>query len=243
VPNALAADYAAAIGATGEPICCVGPFPDTLMAALREGWTLGEAFYLANPYDDWMWIVVGDPLLTLPEWFTYVPPATTIQQAASCMDHNGQELCMDLALAGAPTVEPREDGVGKIVLQTVDPVEVDSTLATVTCVNNAYTGVVTVEADGTTSVTIDLAPLPDVDCCEIALTGGIEDSFSVRTLRGDINCDGVTTTSDALVIKSRFGLDAATAGPMYDYNASGAVTTDDFLQVKMLFGNAAPTCP
>ena len=69
VPNALAAGYAAAIGATGEPLCCVAPFPDTLMGSLREGWTLGEAFYLANPYDDWMWTIVGDPFLRITYWF------------------------------------------------------------------------------------------------------------------------------------------------------------------------------
>ena len=74
VPNALAAGYAAAIGATGEPLCCVCPFPDTVLAALRKGWTLGEAFYMANPYDDWMWILVGDPLLRMPEWYGFAPP-------------------------------------------------------------------------------------------------------------------------------------------------------------------------
>ena len=74
VPNALAAGYAAAIGATGEPICCIGPFPDTVLASLREGWTLGEAFYLANPYNDWMWTLVGDPLLRLPNWLGPVLP-------------------------------------------------------------------------------------------------------------------------------------------------------------------------
>ncbi len=71
VCNAIAAGYAAAIGATGEPQCCLCPFPDTLIASLREGWTLGEAFYLANPYDDWMWTVLGDPLLRLPCWLDY----------------------------------------------------------------------------------------------------------------------------------------------------------------------------
>lgn len=73
VPNALAAEYAAAIGATGEPGSVVGPFPDTLLAALREGWTLGEAYYLANPFDDWMWNLVGDPFLTVQNWFYPVP--------------------------------------------------------------------------------------------------------------------------------------------------------------------------
>ena len=37
VPNAIVAGWAAAVGATGEPQCCVSPFPDTLLAALREG--------------------------------------------------------------------------------------------------------------------------------------------------------------------------------------------------------------
>ncbi|MFQ5429535.1 MAG: TIGR03790 family protein [Phycisphaerae bacterium] len=73
VPNALAAGYAAAIGATGEPQCCVAPFPDTLLEALRQGWTLGEAYYLANPYNDWMWTLVGDPLLRLPNGFDPPP--------------------------------------------------------------------------------------------------------------------------------------------------------------------------
>ena len=81
VPNALAAGYAAAIGATGEPLCCVAPFPDTLMGSLREGWTLGEAFYLANPYDDWMWTLVGDPFLRITYWFgelALLPETTSI---------------------------------------------------------------------------------------------------------------------------------------------------------------------
>ncbi|MFQ5489553.1 MAG: hypothetical protein ACE5GE_02425, partial [Phycisphaerae bacterium] len=74
VPNALAAGYAAAIGATGEPGSVVGPFPDTLLAALGQGWTLGEAFYLANPFNDWMWTLVGDPFLRIPNWFDQIAP-------------------------------------------------------------------------------------------------------------------------------------------------------------------------
>src|SRR5690606_33446662 len=72
VPNALEAGYAAAIGATGEPFCCLGPVPGTLLAGLREGWTLGESFHIASVYDDWMWTLVGDPFLRMPSW---LPPA------------------------------------------------------------------------------------------------------------------------------------------------------------------------
>ncbi len=76
VPNALAAGYAAAIGSTGEPNCCLGPIPETLLAGLREGWTLGESFHIAAVYDDWMWTLVGDPFLTLPNWFNPLPAPT-----------------------------------------------------------------------------------------------------------------------------------------------------------------------
>lgn len=69
VPNALAAGYAAAIGATGEPGSVVGPFPWVLLEGLREGRTLGETMYLANPYDDWVWVCIGDPLLKITNWF------------------------------------------------------------------------------------------------------------------------------------------------------------------------------
>ncbi|HVP11887.1 MAG TPA: dockerin type I domain-containing protein, partial [Phycisphaerae bacterium] len=77
VPNAIDAGYAAAIGSTGEPGCCLGPCPETIFAALREGWTLGESFHIADVYDDWMWTLVGDPLLRVPHWFTQPRPAGT----------------------------------------------------------------------------------------------------------------------------------------------------------------------
>ncbi len=76
VPNAIAEGYAAAIGATGEPQF-QAPFPKILVACLAEGWTLGESFYLANPLNDWMWTLVGDPFLRVPNWFDVEPPSPT----------------------------------------------------------------------------------------------------------------------------------------------------------------------
>lgn len=89
VPNAIDAGYAAAIGATGEPSTVVGPFPDTILAGLHEGWTIGECFYLANPYEDFVWELVGDPLLTVPDWVPVPKPP-----APGDFDHDGD---VDLA--------------------------------------------------------------------------------------------------------------------------------------------------
>lgn len=74
VPNAIDAGFAAAIGSTGEPASLIAPFPDALLAGLRERWTLGEAFYVASPENDWMWILVGDPFLYIPNWFGAARP-------------------------------------------------------------------------------------------------------------------------------------------------------------------------
>jgi uncharacterized protein (TIGR03790 family) len=78
VPNALAAGYAAAIGSTCEPgSCCVAFCPETILAGLREGWTLGESFYISDVFDDWVWTLVGDPLLRMPHWFDQPRPPST----------------------------------------------------------------------------------------------------------------------------------------------------------------------
>lgn len=73
VPNAIAGGYAAALGSTGEPQF-LAPFPKIFLACLQEGWTAGEAFFLANPLNDWMWTYFGDPFLHVPNWFDVTPP-------------------------------------------------------------------------------------------------------------------------------------------------------------------------
>lgn len=69
VPNALFnGGFAAAIGATAEPYTGSEPQPSTIVWSLAEGRTLGEACFQANPYRNFMWELVGDPLLRVPLW-------------------------------------------------------------------------------------------------------------------------------------------------------------------------------
>lgn len=69
VPNALFnGGFAAAIGATAEPYTGSEPQPSTIVWCLAEGRTLGEACFHANPYRNFMWELVGDPLLRVPLW-------------------------------------------------------------------------------------------------------------------------------------------------------------------------------
>ena len=96
-PNALAAGYAAAVGQTGEPGIAHSPYPAVLLAVLREGWTLGEAYYLANPFNDWMWTLVGDPFLSLPHWLdevVYASGDVNGDGKINPRDHVGFEACL-----------------------------------------------------------------------------------------------------------------------------------------------------
>jgi uncharacterized protein (TIGR03790 family) len=70
VPNVLFnGGFAGAVGATAEPFVATVPNPSTMIWCLADGRTLGEAVFHANRYAAWMWDLVGDPLLTVPEWF------------------------------------------------------------------------------------------------------------------------------------------------------------------------------
>ena len=65
----------------------------------------------------------------------------------------------------------------------------------------------------------------------------------MRTLRGDINRDGVVSTADASIIKPKFGQIPSSATAAFDYNVDGIISTADFSQVKPRFGNTTPSCP
>lgn len=70
VANALFnGGFAGAVGATAEPYTGSEPVPSTIVCCLAEGRTLGEAVFHANPYRNYMWELVGDPLLRVPHWF------------------------------------------------------------------------------------------------------------------------------------------------------------------------------
>ncbi len=156
----------------------------------------------------------------------------------------------------ADDIEPRQLGVGKLTVQTslfMDPATVDGSNVQVVCAAaGTYAGSITATLDAADLVAVTFDPaLPDEDCCEVtfdgmgSIDGGapIVGPVVVRTLRGDVNRDGVVSTADASIIKPKFGGDPAIEGPEFDFNTDGIISTADFSQVKPLFGNSAAPCP
>jgi uncharacterized protein (TIGR03790 family) len=66
VPNILfKANFKVAIGATAEPLINTSPDISTLIYHILEGRNLGESMFLSVAFTNWMWELVGDPLLSL----------------------------------------------------------------------------------------------------------------------------------------------------------------------------------
>ena len=66
IATAISAGYAFGIGHVGAPDAGQLLNPAPLMAALRAGWTWGEAVAVSAPTLNSTWRVIGDPLASLP---------------------------------------------------------------------------------------------------------------------------------------------------------------------------------
>ena len=139
-------------------------------------------------------------------------------------------------------LEPRATGISTVEVALSD--RANAVTCTVECELTPYTGAVSVDADGTSTVRLSFDPaLPDADCCRITLKGDAAGTWSVRPLRGDITRDGIVTTADASLIKPHYQETVTEANFIYDYNADGQITTSDFSLIKPLYQRAAPACP
>ena len=131
-----------------------------------------------------------------------------------------------------------------MAVQTVDPVQAGSTTATASCAREVYAGSVVVTCDGTTTVTVDLGPLPNEDCCTIDFEGGIVDSVAVMRLTGDADGDGVVSTADISSTTQRLGIALDGSDPWYDVDRDGGITTGDVSFVTQRLDSVAPMpCP
>lgn len=212
VPNALAAGYAAAIGSTGEPYCCQSPIPATLIASLREGWTLGEAFYLANPFNDWMWTLVGDPLLRMAHWFDDVPP-----QPAGVGDINGDGAVDGRDIAGFvgvwtgtvtdPAARAQADLNGDGVVDDTDLFLLNAPLLYETANPEVLRGSGDANGDG-------IVNGDDIPVFIDRLFNGFQGGETLRQLYGpDMNRDGQVTVEDIpLFVDALLGIASAPGG-------------------------------
>ena len=176
----------------------------------------------------------------------------TISGAASVVTH-GSVGDFESVMDAGTIIEHRASGVTKLVVafdMAMDPATtIPANVAATGLVHGAYTGAVGTSLAGGDQLTITFDPaLEDVDRYVVALSGmtslggaeSADPTFEVIALEGDVNHDLATNTTDASILKLRFGLPVDGTTWVYDYNNDGEINTTDFSQVKLKFGNSAP---
>ncbi len=119
---ALDAGYAAGIASSRAYSDSAVPYARPFFEALRQGWTLAEAWYLALPYLREGLYLVGDPLLhvALPQrgWDVFGPLGRLESLAADAPSYALREGTRELSLPAS--LQPGGGEVGTYVMRHVD---------------------------------------------------------------------------------------------------------------------------
>ncbi len=172
------------------------------------------------------------------------------EQGMFCLEIGSAEGCCD----ASETPEMRLGGALRVELDLGVPMDAASVIGEhvqVDCGEHAYEGPVSAWlVDAATVALILEAALPGGACCEISLEGMIStrdyaviNSYSVATLGGDTNQDGIVSTLDYSAVKARFGQATTADNFRWDVNADGIINSIDASGIKARFGNSAPSCP
>jgi len=166
-----------------------------------------------------------------------------IEAARSCRTHGAAgEFCLQLGFGDTPgdNCDPRAGSVEYLEFDV--SAAVSDFGATVDC-GAAYSGSISTLGGGETiGVEFD-PPLPADDCCTITLSGGLDDTFAVATLEGDVDRNLMVNSVDFSAIKPWFGAAVGGESFLYDVNVDGLINSLDGAVVKPRFGHQLPGCP
>ena len=165
--------------------------------------------------------------------------------AVSRKVHGDTSFDVYLPLTGSPGIECRSGGVSsnyQLVVRFLS--NATFTTATVTSGNGMVTSV---NGNGTTQATIDLAGVTNQQTISITLFG-LNDGLSLRDLVipmgilvGDTTGNGIVNSSDVSQSKGQSGQPLTPANFREDITASGDINSSDVSAVKSHSGTALPT--
>lgn len=255
VPNALFnGGFASAIGATAEPGINGIPDPSTVVWGLSQGWTLGEAFYCANPFLHFMWEVVGDPLLRVPHWFISPAEPPTIVEVRSRKTHGSAGSC-DIDLLGqngAVAMEPRLGGPTLIIVGFNQAIEgmggLEPTDINVTATNRTPPNINRLSIDplDNSNLVIELGAIPDSSSpatLNISFGGiqnlkgkPVQEEIHFQYYPGNVNGTGGVDSADLLYLRNNLSKPVNSDNCRADVNADGSINSMDMLLVRNRLG-------
>jgi len=155
----------------------------------------------------------------------------------SCVTHGETgEFCLPI---NEEMAEMRLGGIKKLVATTSLPMLRESGVF-IDCGDGPVQYPATT-VDNKVIVTIDPA-LPTGTCCTLTIDG-VDSSWTVIGLEGDITQDGIVNSLDASAIKPRFGQSVTGDNYIYDIGGDGLINSVDASGVKPRFGDKLPDCP
>lgn len=168
------------------------------------------------------------------------PPAPQLQTAVSRRAHAGTVYDIPLPLTGTTGVECRIVSGGMTLVLTFDK-PVSSATASITAGAGNVVGIPT--ASGNT-LSINLGNVANAQALTLSLTnivatdGGIAPSAAVtfRVLQGDVNGNGIVSTSDVNLVKYNVGKSLDATNFRMDLNANGLVSSSDVNLAKYYVG-------
>ncbi|MCP4247474.1 MAG: hypothetical protein GY778_10540, partial [bacterium] len=169
-----------------------------------------------------------------------VAPATIVS-GRTCMMHDIDRYCFDQD-GGLP--DPR---LGPAQLDLDLTGDVSSVSVSMSCASG-HLGSPTVSIgsglNGPASLlTVDFAPLPNIDCCTVTLSGDAVDQCDIGTLVGDVNGSGAVKATDKTLVKGNI-INAVDAEKyVFDVNANNVINATDKNLTKGCMGTSAILCP
>ncbi|MCP4250453.1 MAG: hypothetical protein GY778_25705 [bacterium] len=169
-----------------------------------------------------------------------IAPATIVS-GRTCMMHDVDRYCFDQD-GGLP--DPRLSP-GQLELDLTG--DVASVSVSMTCASG-HIGSPTVSIGAgpngpQSQVTVDFAPLPNIDCCTLTLSGDAVDQYNVAALAGDVNGSGAVNATDKNLVKGNIINAVDAVKFVFDVNASNAINATDKNLTKGWMGTSAILCP
>ena len=178
---------------------------------------------------------------TLTLNFTVVAP-NVLQSAASRKVHGtagnmDMPITLNVPLAGAVSVEPRNIGSGHLILFTFSSTVTTAGAATTT------SGVVSSVTVAGSEIQVLVTGITDTNRAQISVSGvdpgltaagpaGLTVTATIGFLVGDVNGSGKVDAADVSAVKARSGQTTDSSNFLYDINASGAVNAADVSATK-----------
>jgi len=183
---------------------------------------------------------------TIGEYDIFAVRLPRLATMASCLTHDDHaEYCLEVGVSGGAgeAVEPRLDGVHKLVLTLDGEAPTQPQLRIRDGSGKLIVGGLAVAGVGAGQVVFGVqSGLPQRVCCRVNIAGVLGEGYVVG-LPGDATRDGLVSSLDYAGARAYYGADVQEQNFIYDVSGDHAINSIDGSSIKAHFGYSVADCP